>query len=73
MNLIAVDRLDRPYDIQAKIRLQHKEVPATLSPLEDQKAEIRFRQPQLAVAPGQSVVLYLEDIVFGGGVIEQAL
>ncbi len=73
LNLIAVERLDRPYDIQAKIRLQHKEVDATLSPLEDQKAEIRFRQPQLAVTPGQSVVFYLDDIVLGGGVIEQAI
>jgi tRNA-specific 2-thiouridylase len=73
LNLIAVDRLDRPYDIQAKIRLQHKEVEATLSPLEDQKAEIRFRQPQLAVTPGQSVVFYLNDIILGGGIIEQAL
>jgi tRNA-specific 2-thiouridylase len=72
LNLIAVDRLDRPYDIKAKIRLQHKEVDATLSPFEDQKAQILFREPQLSVTPGQSVVFYLDDIVFGGGVIEQA-
>lgn len=73
LNLIAVDRLDRSYDIKAKIRLQHKEVDATVSPLDDDKAQILFRDPQLAVTPGQSVVFYLEDIVFGGGIIEQAL
>jgi tRNA-specific 2-thiouridylase len=73
LNLIAADRLDRPYDILAKIRLQHKEVDATLSPLEDQRAEIRFHKPQLAITPGQSVVFYVNDIVLGGGIIEQAL
>ena len=73
LNLIAVDRLDRPYDIQAKIRLQHKEVDATLSPFKDRKAQILFREPQLSVTPGQSVVFYLEDIVLGGGIIEQAI
>ena len=73
LNLIAVDSLDRPYEIKAKIRLQHKEVDATLSPFEDDKAQILFREPQLAVTPGQSVVFYLNDIVLGGGIIEQAI
>ncbi len=73
INLIAVDHLDRPYDIRAKIRLQHKEVDATLLPLGDQRAGIRFQRAQLAVTPGQSVVFYLNDIVLGGGIIEQAL
>ncbi|MBN1832739.1 MAG: tRNA 2-thiouridine(34) synthase MnmA [Deltaproteobacteria bacterium] len=73
LNLIAVDRLDRPYDIRAKIRLQHKEVEATLSAFKDHRAEVRFHQAQLAVTPGQSVVFYLKDIVLGGGIIEQAI
>jgi tRNA-specific 2-thiouridylase len=73
LSLIAVDRLERPYDIQAKIRLQHKEVDATLSPLDEDQAQIQFREPQLAVTPGQSVVFYIGDIVFGGGIIEKAI
>ena len=73
LNLIAVDHLERTYEIKAKIRLQHKEVDATLSPLDNQRAEIRFHKPQLAVTPGQSVVFYSNDIVLGGGIIEQAL
>ena len=73
LNLIAVDRLDKPFEIKAKIRLQHKEVDATLSPLEEDKAQILFQEPQLAVTPGQAVVFYLKDIVLGGGIIEQAL
>jgi tRNA-specific 2-thiouridylase len=73
LNLIAVDRLEKPHEVKAKIRLQHKEVDAVLSPLEDDKAQILFHEPQLAVTPGQSAVFYLDDIVFGGGIIEQAL
>ncbi|MBW1766149.1 MAG: tRNA 2-thiouridine(34) synthase MnmA, partial [Deltaproteobacteria bacterium] len=37
------------------------------------KAKILFNEPQMSVAPGQSVVFYSDDIVFGGGIIEDAL
>ncbi len=73
LNLIAVERLDRPYDLDVKIRLNHKGAAATASPLDNGKVEILFREPQLAVTPGQSAVLYAEDTVVGGGVIERAI
>jgi len=33
---------------------------------------VRFTQPQWAVTPGQSVVLYAGDVCLGGGVIASA-
>ncbi len=66
-------RLDRKYRVKAKIRLQHTEVNATFFPQKDDKAKILFHEPQISVTPGQSVVLYTGDIVFGGGIIERAL
>lgn len=73
VNLIAVDRLDRPYKVKAKIRFRHNEVDATVFPLDKDKMKIMFNTPQMSVAPGQSAVLYAEDSVFGGGIIEQAV
>jgi len=73
LNLIATEKLDRPYKIKAKIRLKHKEAEATVFPHENDKAIVVFDEPQVSVAPGQSAVLYSDDTVFGGGVIEQAL
>ncbi len=73
LNLIAVDRLDRPYKVKAKIRLKHREADATVFPHENDKAKILFDEPQVSVTPGQSAVFYSEDTVFGGGIIERPL
>ncbi len=73
LNLLAVASFDRPYHVKARIRLRHTAVDATVYPYRRNRAKILFRKPQKAVAPGQSVVLYSGDTVFGGGVIEKAL
>jgi tRNA-specific 2-thiouridylase len=53
----------------AKIRYKHKEQPATVEILEGGNARIVFDEPQRAITPGQSAVLYDGDIVLGGGII----
>lgn len=73
LNLIALEKLDRSYRIKAKIRLNQKEVDAIVNPHQGGKAEILFAEPQMAVTPGQSVVMYSDDIVLGGGIIEKAI
>ncbi len=70
LNLIAVNRVDRPYRVKAKIRLKHREAPAMVFPHAETRIKIVFDYPQKSVAPGQSVVLYSGDAVFGGGIIE---
>jgi tRNA-specific 2-thiouridylase len=37
------------------------------------RCRVRFDQPQRAVTPGQSVVLYDGDVCLGGGVIAQTV
>ncbi len=73
LNLIFIKILDQPYKVKAKIRLKHREIDATIFPQKNNKARILFNEPQMSVTPGQSVVLYSDDTVFGGGIIEQAL
>jgi len=59
----------QPIDVTAKIRYQSPEAAAELH-LNDGVAEVNFRQPQKAIAPGQAVVFYQGDAVLGGGIIE---
>ncbi len=74
-NLVAKDFnwLKKPdgveFSCKARIRYRHIEQPATVT-LDDGKVYIKFNEPQRAITPGQSVVLYDGDIVLGGGIIE---
>jgi tRNA-specific 2-thiouridylase len=69
-NFIPFDTPAEPIRLQAKIRYRHEAAPATLTPLGSDRFRLTFDTPQRAPAPGQSVVLYRDDLVLGGGVIE---
>jgi tRNA-specific 2-thiouridylase len=69
INLITTDRIKKPLRCSAKIRYRHKEQPCTVTQPEDDLLRVEFDQPQRAITPGQSVVLYDGDIVIGGGII----
>jgi tRNA-specific 2-thiouridylase len=57
--------------VTAKARYSQMEQPATVYPAENGFARVVFDQPQRALTPGQAVVLYLGDIVVGGGTIRE--
>ena len=72
VNLIAVDRLDGPQQVLAKIRYAQPAAPATAIPLTEGRLRLWFEEPQRAVAPGQAAVMYDPhdpDLVMGGGTI----
>lgn len=69
VNLIAAERLTERAEVGVKIRYSQSESCAVLSPLQDGKIEVRFKQPQRAITPGQAAVFYRGDTVFGGGTI----
>ncbi|MBP3824272.1 MAG: tRNA 2-thiouridine(34) synthase MnmA [Butyrivibrio sp.] len=68
-NWITGDAPSEPIRCLAKIRYRHKEQPATATIFADGKARIVFDEPQRAITPGQSAVLYDGEIVLGGGII----
>jgi tRNA-uridine 2-sulfurtransferase len=53
----------------AKIRYRQPDTPCAITHLDAGKCKIEFAQPQWAVAPGQSVVVYESKVCLGGGVI----
>jgi len=60
---------EEPTNITAKVRYKSPEAKATLH-LNNGGAEVRFHQPQRAIAPGQAVVFFQGDNVLGGGIID---
>ena len=73
LNLIGMEKLEESCRVTAKIRLRHPGAEATVYPHGNDTIELAFDRPQESVTPGQSVVFYRDDLVLGGGVIQQAL
>lgn len=71
VNLIPfnLNDLKKPRKIQAKIRYSAKPAEAYLSKYDVDKIKIEFTEAQRAITKGQSVVIYNDDVVVGGGVI----
>ncbi len=70
INLIAVPKIEMPLRVTAKVRYGAKEAPATVVQTEDDELHIEFDTPQRALTRGQSVVLYSDEVVIGGGIIK---
>jgi tRNA-specific 2-thiouridylase len=70
MNWIGIDDLKHPAEVKAKIRYNHKEAKAKVSPLDLERTHVKFKEPQMAITPGQAVVFYSGDLVIGSGTIE---
>jgi tRNA-specific 2-thiouridylase len=54
---------------KAKLRYRHEEQWAVAERASPDTVRIEFDKPQRAIAKGQAVVLYSEDVVLGGGTI----
>jgi tRNA-specific 2-thiouridylase len=63
--------LNHPY--AAKTRYRQPDAPCHLTRVSGDSCEVAFDEPQWAVTPGQSVVVYDGAICLGGAIIEQGL
>ena len=53
----------------AKTRYRQIDAPCAITNIDQDSCQIEFAQPQWAVTPGQSVVVYESNVCLGGGVI----
>jgi len=56
--------------VSAQIRHRHAAAPARVRGTDEERIELEFDTPQMAVTPGQAVVFYQANEVLGGGWIE---
>lgn len=69
LNFMAVEDITEPVELVAKIRYSHKGAPCTIEKIDKDKIKCQFKSPVRAVTPGQAVVFYKDDYIFGGGTI----
>ena len=56
-------------NVSAKTRYRQSDMACEFTTMNDQHFQLAFTQPQWAVTPGQSAVLYDGDVCLGGGII----
>ena len=56
--------------LTAKVRYRQQDQEVSIEQISEGNMTLTFKQPQRAVTPGQSVVLYDGEVCLGGGIIE---
>ena len=59
-----------PFNCKARIRYNSPGSEAELTK-KNNKIYCYFKEPQLAITPGQSIVFYINESVIGGAIIEK--
>ncbi len=60
-------KIGETFELNVKIRSRGPETEATVTSIGEGKAKVTFKEPQLAITPGQAAVFYDDLFVFGGG------
>jgi tRNA-specific 2-thiouridylase len=71
LNWVSVECINELFVGNVKIRYLHESQPATIEPNGNDRLEVNFEIPQRAITPGQSAVIYDDDMVLAGGIIDQ--
>lgn len=69
VSFMAIENLDAPLRVLAKIRYNHKGEYCLIEKLPDGKIRALFESPVRAATPGQSICFYDGEYVVGGGII----
>ena len=69
LNFMAVSDITEPVEVVAKIRYSHAGEACVIEKISDGRVKCTFKKPVRAITPGQAVVFYVNDYVYGGGTI----
>ncbi|RKY88040.1 tRNA 2-thiouridine(34) synthase MnmA [candidate division KSB1 bacterium] len=72
-NFISLNKIEKPIKAITKIRYKDPGKLSLISPLPDNRLLVEFIEPANSITPGQSAVFYQNDIVIGGGIIQNPL
>ena len=73
LNWIAIQKLERDLELDVKIRSANHSAAAIVEPYGENLVRVTFRNPNDGITPGQSAVFYMDDVVFGGGIIKEVV
>lgn len=69
LNFMAEETITGPKEVLAKIRYSHKGAPCVIERIDQDICKCTFQEPVRAITPGQAIVFYEDNHVFGGGTI----
>ncbi len=69
VNIISEKEINFPFRATARVRYNQSDQPATIDITEEGLVKATFDEPQRAVTSGQSLVIYSDQVVLGGGKI----
>lgn len=64
---------DMEFTCSAKIRSTQQPTEVLAKQIDGNNIEVHFKDIQNSISPGQSIVLYQDDIVLGGGIIDKVI
>lgn len=70
LNFIGIEKLEDEVNCEAKIRSSQIPQKVKVTQVGEDRIKVEFENMQKSIAIGQSVVLYDDDIVIGGGIID---
>jgi tRNA-specific 2-thiouridylase len=71
VNWVSIAPPTAPIRCLGRVRYRSPAVPVTAIPLGGDRLKLAFDEPQFSITPGQAAVLYDDDLVLGGGIIER--
>ena len=69
VNWLSGETPKEPFRADVKIRYTAKEAEALVTPMDEDRAQVRFDAPQRDITAGQAAVFYQGDLLIGGGII----